>query len=74
MRDCYIANVLTQVVERHLMRRLSELIPDVRNIEAKDFQRLVEEDRDLERKKDELKRKNEVLKKCLEILERSKWA
>ncbi|KAH7378635.1 putative interferon-induced GTP-binding protein Mx [Cadophora sp. MPI-SDFR-AT-0126] len=63
-----------RVVERHFMRRLSALVPDVRNIEAKDFQRLVEEDRDLERRKDELKRKSDVLEKCLEILERSRWA
>ncbi|KAH7330496.1 putative interferon-induced GTP-binding protein Mx [Rhexocercosporidium sp. MPI-PUGE-AT-0058] len=59
-----------RVVERHFMRRLSELIPDVRDIEAKEFQRLVEEDKELEEEKDKLKQKSDMLQRCLQILER----
>jgi hypothetical protein len=73
MRDCYIANVLTQVIERHFMRGLSKLTPDVRVLEDPMFQELIEEDRDLEQRKEDLKRKSEGLQKCLDILEQSRW-
>jgi hypothetical protein len=73
MRDCYIANILAQVVERHFMRGLSKLTPEVRLLEDTMFRELVEEDRDLEQRKEDLKRKSEVLQKCYDILKQHTW-
>ena len=73
MRDCYIVNIATQVVERHFMQGLSELTPEVHLLEDKMFQELVEEDKHLEQRKEELKRKSEVLQKCHDILEQHGW-
>jgi hypothetical protein len=69
MRDCYIANVLTQVIERHFLVNISDVAPVRRDYDERSFKLLVEEDRGLEKKKDDLKGQIEVLEECLEILE-----
>jgi sialic acid synthase SpsE len=69
MRDCYIANVLTQVIERHFLVNISDTAPDRRDYDEKSFKALVEENKGLEKQKDELRSKIEVLEECLDILE-----
>jgi hypothetical protein len=69
MRDCYIANILTQVIERHFLVNISDVAPVRRDYDERSFKLLVEEDRGLEKKKDDLKGQIEVLEDCLEILE-----
>jgi hypothetical protein len=74
MRDCYVANVVTQVIERYFMRGLSKLTPDVRLLSDDDFQKLVEVDKKAEAKSKKLKADNELLQKCLDILQQSRWS
>jgi len=69
MRDCYIANILTQVIERHFLVDISDVAPDRRDYDERSFKLLVEENKGLEKQKDDLKGKIEVLEQCLEILE-----
>jgi sialic acid synthase SpsE len=73
MRDSYIANILTQVIERHFMRGLSKLTPEVRELDAEEFKRLVEEDSKIEQERADLKKRIDELQKCLDILEQSGW-
>ena len=73
MRDSYIANILTQVIERHFMRGLSKLTPEVRELDTQEFKDLVEEDSEAEQIRADLETKIEGLQKCLDILERSRW-
>jgi hypothetical protein len=69
MRDCYIANVLTQVFERHFMDDISSAAPNQREYNDKSFMALVEEDLGLESQKNELKDKIVTLQECLDIPE-----
>jgi sialic acid synthase SpsE len=69
MRDGYIANVITQVIERHFLQDISDVPPEREAMDEKDFRTLVEEDRGLEMQKAELKDKIVTLEECLEILE-----
>lgn len=64
-----MANVLTQVVERHFLVNISDVAPVRRDYDERSFKLLVEEDRGLEKQKDDLKGQIEVLEECLEILE-----
>ncbi|KAH8672785.1 putative interferon-induced GTP-binding protein Mx, partial [Tricladium varicosporioides] len=61
-----------KVIERHFMRKLVDITPNDRKIKSEVFQELVEEDRDLEKKKKNLKLRSEILQKCLDVLKGSK--
>ena len=66
-RDIYITNVVRQVVERHLLRHIAEILPT--NLNEDDMKKLVKNDTIEEAQKAEIKRKMGVLEASLKVLD-----
>ncbi|KAK0648572.1 P-loop containing nucleoside triphosphate hydrolase protein [Cercophora newfieldiana] len=66
-RDIYITNVLRQVVERHFLRHIDEILP--KSLTEAEMERLVQKDTVEEARKMEIKKDMAVLRQSLEALE-----
>jgi hypothetical protein len=63
----FIANVLVQVVERHLMRVIDQIIDD--DLEVDQMRELVKEEGDVEQKKSSIRTELDMLTKAIAVLE-----
>ncbi len=66
-RDIYITNVRRQVVERHFLRHLADILPD--GLSPEDMEKLIQKDSVEEARKKEIKIEMEILRRSLSALE-----
>lgn len=64
-----MANVLTQVIERHLLRQFEEIVPDEHELEISHLEELVKLNGPMEGRKTEIRERLATIEESLKALD-----